>query len=60
VVGNREFEWGVEHLHEHALQTGFPLLCANAPEVGQPPTAVVETEAGPVGFVALTCPDPEV
>jgi 2',3'-cyclic-nucleotide 2'-phosphodiesterase (5'-nucleotidase family) len=60
VVGNHEFEWGVEHLREHAPQTGFPLLCANAPEVGLPPTAVVETEAGAVGFVGLTCPDPEV
>jgi 2',3'-cyclic-nucleotide 2'-phosphodiesterase (5'-nucleotidase family) len=35
-------------------------LCANAPEVGLPPTAVVETEGGVVGFVGLTCPDPEV
>ena len=60
VVGNHEFEWGVEHLRAHAPQTGFPLLCANAPEVGLPPTAMVETEAGPVGFVGLTCPDPGV
>ena len=60
VVGNHEFEWGVEHLRTHAPQTGFPLLCANAPEVGLPPTAMVETETGPVGFVGLTCPDPEV
>jgi 2',3'-cyclic-nucleotide 2'-phosphodiesterase (5'-nucleotidase family) len=60
VVGNHEFEWGVEHLRTHAPETGFPLLCANAPEVGLPPTAVVETEPGPVGFVGLTCPDPEV
>src|SRR5215211_6043194 len=60
VVGNHEFEWGVEHLRTHAPQTGFPLLCANAPETGLPPTAVVETEGGVVGFVGLTCPDPEV
>src|SRR5215210_7341105 len=60
VVGNHEFEWGVEHLRTHAPKTGHPLLCANAPEVGLPPTAVVETEVGPVGFVGLTCPDPEV
>jgi 2',3'-cyclic-nucleotide 2'-phosphodiesterase (5'-nucleotidase family) len=58
VVGNHEFEWGAEHLRAHAPEAGFPLLCANAPEVGLPPTAVVETEAGPVGFVGLTCPDP--
>jgi 2',3'-cyclic-nucleotide 2'-phosphodiesterase (5'-nucleotidase family) len=44
----------------HAPETGFPLLCANAPEVGLPPTAVVETDVGVVGFVGLTCPDPEV
>jgi 2',3'-cyclic-nucleotide 2'-phosphodiesterase (5'-nucleotidase family) len=60
VVGNHEFEWGVEHLRTHAPQTGFPLLCANAPEVGLPTTALVETEAGHVGFVGLTCPDPAV
>src|SRR5215211_7575707 len=60
VVGNHEFEWGVEHLRAHAPETGFPLLCANAPEVGLPPTAFVETDRGVVGFVGLTCPDPEV
>src|SRR5918994_2762226 len=60
VVGNHEFEWGVEHLRMHAPETGFPLLCANAPEVGLPPTAVVKTDEGVVGFVGLTCPDPEV
>jgi 2',3'-cyclic-nucleotide 2'-phosphodiesterase (5'-nucleotidase family) len=60
VVGNHEFEWGVEHLRTHAPQTGFPLLCANAPDVGLLPTALVETEGGVVGFVGLTCPDPEV
>jgi 2',3'-cyclic-nucleotide 2'-phosphodiesterase (5'-nucleotidase family) len=60
VVGNHEFEWGIEHLRVHAPETGFPLLCANAPEVGLPPTALVETEGGVVGFVGLTCPDPEV
>lgn len=58
VVGNHEFEWGVEHLRSHAPKTGYPLLCANAPEAGLPPTAVVETEGGVVGFVGLTCPDP--
>ena len=60
VVGNHEFEWGVEHLRTHAPETGFPLLCANAPEAGLPPTAVVETDGGVVGFVGLTCPDPGV
>ena len=60
VVGNHEFEWGMEHLRLHAPETGFPLLCANAPEAGLPPTAVVETGGGVVGFVGLTCPDPGV
>jgi 2',3'-cyclic-nucleotide 2'-phosphodiesterase (5'-nucleotidase family) len=58
-AGNHEFEWGVEHLRSHAPETDFPVLCANAPEVGLPPTAMVETGAGSVGFVGLTCPDPE-
>jgi 2',3'-cyclic-nucleotide 2'-phosphodiesterase (5'-nucleotidase family) len=59
VVGNHEFEWGIEHLRSHAPEAGYPLLCANSPESGLPPTAVVETDAGAVGFVGLTCPDPE-
>ncbi len=57
--GNHEFEWGIEHLRSHAPETGFPLLCANSPGSALPPTTVVETDAGPVGFVGLTCPDPE-
>jgi 2',3'-cyclic-nucleotide 2'-phosphodiesterase (5'-nucleotidase family) len=60
VVGNHEFEWGVEHLRTHAPKTGFPLLCANAPDVELPPTTLVDTDRGVVGFVGLTCPDPEV
>ena len=60
VVGNHEFEWGMEHLRAHAPETGFPLLCANAPEVGLSPTALVDTGGGVVGFVGLTCPDPGV
>jgi len=60
VVGNHEFEWGTEHLLSHAPKTGFPLLCANVPETGLPPTAIVETGGGAVGFVGLTCPDPGV
>ena len=57
-VGNHEFDWGIEHLRSNAPNAGFPLLCANAPEVGLPPTAIFETAAGSVGFVGLTCPDP--
>jgi 2',3'-cyclic-nucleotide 2'-phosphodiesterase (5'-nucleotidase family) len=55
-VGNHEFDWGTEHLLEHAPKTGFPLLCANA-DVGLPATAVISTEAGDVGFVGLTSPN---
>jgi 2',3'-cyclic-nucleotide 2'-phosphodiesterase (5'-nucleotidase family) len=32
VVGNHEFEWGIEHLRSHAPETGYPLLCANSPK----------------------------
>ena len=60
MVGNHEFEWGVQHLRDHAPETGFPLLCANAPEVGLPSTTVVETDGGIVSFVGLTCLDPGV
>ena len=58
-AGNHEFEWGDEHLRLHAPKTGFPILCANAPASGLPPTAMVETGSGAVGFVGLACPDPE-
>ena len=34
-------------------------MCANALEAGLPPTTVVETAGGAVGFVGLTCPDPD-
>src|SRR3712207_572028 len=30
VVGNHEFDWGIEHLRSHAPKVGFPVLCANA------------------------------
>jgi hypothetical protein len=50
---------GIEHLRSRASKTGFPLLCANSPEVGLPPTAVIETDVGSIGFVGLTCPDSE-
>jgi 2',3'-cyclic-nucleotide 2'-phosphodiesterase (5'-nucleotidase family) len=59
VVGNHEFEGAIEHLRSRASKTGFPLLGANSPEVGLPPTAVIETDVGSVGFVGLTCPDSE-
>lgn len=54
-VGNHEFDWGVPHLKEHAPELGFPLVLANA-DLGLPPTALIPTEAGPVGFIGLTHP----
>jgi hypothetical protein len=54
-VGNHEFDWGMALLMEHAPALGFPLICANA-DVGLPPSAVIPTEAGPVGFIGLTHP----
>lgn len=54
-VGNHEFDWGVPHLKEHAPELGFPLILANA-DLGLPPTALIPTEAGPVGFIGLTHP----
>lgn len=55
-VGNHEFDWGTAHLAEHAAALGFPVICANA-DLGFPPSALIRTEAGPVGFVGLTHPD---
>jgi len=55
-VGNHEFDWGLAHLMEHGPAVGFPLICANA-DVGLPPTALIPTEAGAVGFVGLTHPN---
>jgi hypothetical protein len=55
-VGNHEFDWGMAHLAEHAPALRYPLICANA-DVGLPPTALIGTEAGAVGFVGLTHPD---
>ena len=58
-VGNHEFDWGLPLLVEHAPTLGFPLVCANA-DVGLPPSTLIPTEAGPVGFVGLTHPDVNV
>jgi len=55
-VGNHEFDWGPAHLAEHRKQLTFPLICANA-DVGLPATAMLESAAGPVGFIGLTHPE---
>jgi hypothetical protein len=54
-VGNHEFDDGVDALLQAAPRLSFPLLCANV-DVGLPPTAVVDTAAGPVGVIGLTHP----
>ena len=54
-IGNHELDWGMEHLAEHRAALPFPLICANL-DAGLPPTAIVPTAAGPVGFVGLTHP----
>src|SRR5690242_10580949 len=54
-IGNHELDWGLEHLTEHRRALPFPLICANL-DVGLPPTTLLETSAGPVGFVGLTHP----
>jgi 2',3'-cyclic-nucleotide 2'-phosphodiesterase (5'-nucleotidase family) len=54
-IGNHELDWGMEHLAEHRGALPFPLICANL-DAGLPPTAIVPTAAGPVGFVGLTHP----
>jgi 2',3'-cyclic-nucleotide 2'-phosphodiesterase (5'-nucleotidase family) len=56
-VGNHELDWGLDHLAEHRQALPFPLICANL-DIGLPPSALVPSEAGPVGFIGLThnCP----
>jgi 2',3'-cyclic-nucleotide 2'-phosphodiesterase (5'-nucleotidase family) len=54
-VGNHELDWGVEHLAEHRKALPFPLICANL-DLGLPGGALLQTDAGAVGFVGLTHP----
>jgi 2',3'-cyclic-nucleotide 2'-phosphodiesterase (5'-nucleotidase family) len=53
--GNHDFDDGVEALRSAAATLSFPLLCANV-EAGLPPTALVDTRAGPLGVIGLTHP----
>jgi 2',3'-cyclic-nucleotide 2'-phosphodiesterase (5'-nucleotidase family) len=55
VAGNHEFDDGVPALLEAARLLPFPLLCANL-DVGLPPSALVDSPAGPLGVVGLTHP----
>src|SRR6185312_7551868 len=54
-LGNHEFDLGLAHLKEQCPTLGFPVVCANV-DVGLPATALIASEAGPVGFIGLTHP----
>lgn len=54
-LGNHEFDLGFAQLAEGRSALGFPLVCANV-DAGVPAATLLETEAGPVGFVGLTHP----
>ena len=54
-VGNHEFDDGVDPLLEAVPRLSFPLLCANV-DVGLPGSALLDTEAWPVGVIGLTHP----
>jgi 2',3'-cyclic-nucleotide 2'-phosphodiesterase (5'-nucleotidase family) len=54
-IGNHELDWDLPHLAEHRAALPFPLICANL-DVGLPPTALLSTPLGDVGFVGLTHP----
>jgi 2',3'-cyclic-nucleotide 2'-phosphodiesterase (5'-nucleotidase family) len=54
-IGNHELDWGAEHLAAQRAKLPFPLICANV-DIGLPPTVLLGTPAGPIGFVGLTHP----
>src|SRR5215218_3989120 len=54
-VGNHEFDDGVDALLQAVPRLSFPLLCANV-DVGLPGSALLDTEAWPVGVIGLTHP----
>jgi 2',3'-cyclic-nucleotide 2'-phosphodiesterase (5'-nucleotidase family) len=54
-AGNHEFDDGLDALLAAAPSLGYPLLCANI-DVGLPATALLDTEAGPLGVIGLTHP----
>jgi hypothetical protein len=55
VPGNHEFDWGTAHFRAQAAATGLPYICANA-DLGLPPTRIIGTAGGTVGFIGLTHP----
>ncbi len=54
-LGNHEFDLGLGQLVEEQAALDLPVVCANA-DVGVPAATLLETDAGPVGFVGLTHP----
>ncbi|MCL2611687.1 MAG: metallophosphoesterase [Nocardioidaceae bacterium] len=56
VPGNHEFDWGIPRFQELVADTGMTYLCANA-DLGLPGTTLVDTLAGKIGIVGVTCPE---
>lgn len=56
VPGNHEFDWGVDRFSELARRSSMTYVCANA-NLGLPATHVVDSAAGPIGFIGLTYPN---
>ena len=54
-AGNHDFDDGVDALRGAAARLRFPLLAANV-EAGLAPSALLDTEAGALGVLALTHP----
>lgn len=54
-LGNHEFDLGFAHLADECAGLGFPVVCANV-DAGVPAATLIESEAGPVGFIGLTHP----
>jgi 2',3'-cyclic-nucleotide 2'-phosphodiesterase (5'-nucleotidase family) len=55
-AGNHDFDDGVAALRQGADRLAYPVLCANV-DVGLPPTALLDTPAGPLGAIGLAHPD---
>jgi hypothetical protein len=58
-LGNHEFDYGVPHLQRYAPVLGYPVICANA-DLGFASSHIIETSAGPIGFIGITCPQLEL
>ncbi len=54
-LGNHEFDLGFAHLADECAGLSFPVVCANV-DAGVPAATLIESAAGPVGFIGLTHP----